>query len=86
MQFTTLYLTSSGQPKHILTEHTKENKMESTFFRGMVLFLALTGFGASRTTSAKAPTSAKATSAMKGDPGSPMPTCPPNDPNGCGIL
>jgi hypothetical protein len=58
--------------------------MESTFFRGMVLFLALTGFGASRTASTNAPKSATHTAMT--DPTGPMPTCPPNDPNGCGIL
>jgi hypothetical protein len=57
--------------------------MESTFFRGMVLFLALTGFGASRTTATHAP---KSGVHANGDPSGPMPTCPPNDPNGCGIL
>jgi hypothetical protein len=56
--------------------------MESTFFRGMVLFLALTGFGASRTTSS---TSGHKHTAMRTDPSGPMPTCPPNDPDGCGI-
>jgi hypothetical protein len=55
--------------------------MESTFFRGMVLFLALTGFGASRRSSSTPPKH----TAMMTDPTGPMPTCPPNDPDACGI-
>jgi hypothetical protein len=54
--------------------------MESTFFRGMVLFLALTGFGASRSASTTPPKHTAMT-----DGSAPMPTCPPNDPNACGI-
>jgi hypothetical protein len=57
--------------------------METTFFRGLVLLLALTSFGASKTTSTTAP---KSGVHAQTDPTGPMPTCPPNDPNGCGIL
>lgn len=57
--------------------------MKTIYVRGLVLTLALVGFGASRI-SAMAPKTASI--AAPTDPGSPTPMCPLNDPNGCGIL
>jgi len=58
--------------------------MESTFFRGIVLLLALTSFGASRSTSTTGSKSG-VHAQVQTDPTAPMPVCPPNDPNACGI-
>jgi len=57
--------------------------MKTIYVRGLVLTLALVGFGASRI-SATAPKTVSM--AAPTDPSSPTPMCPPGDPNGCGIL
>jgi hypothetical protein len=56
--------------------------MKTTLVRVAVLLLAVTGFGASRIASASAPNH---TVEARTDPSGPIPMCPPNDPNGCGI-
>jgi hypothetical protein len=56
--------------------------MKATLVRASVLLLALTGFGASRMASAAS--HGNTVQAMT-DPSGPLPVCPPNDPNGCGI-
>jgi len=75
----------SAQPKNIFYLNIKKetHTMETTFFRGIVLLLALTGFGASRSASTGVHTPV---AHAKTDPSGPTPVCPPNDPNGCGIL
>jgi hypothetical protein len=56
--------------------------MKTTLVRVAVLLLAVTGFGASRIASASAPNH---TVEARTDPSGPIPMCPPNDPNGCGV-
>jgi hypothetical protein len=53
--------------------------------RALVLALAVIGFASEHalTAQAKATNTTPAVSNNAGMP--PMPTCPPNDPNGCGI-
>jgi len=59
--------------------------MKTTFVRGFVLFLALTGFGATTASSASASVSNGGVIASVGVVTSPTPLCPPNDPNACGL-
>ncbi len=57
--------------------------MESTFIRGFVLLMALTGFGAT-TISSHAP-KANGKIGVHANEIVPIPMCPFHDPNGCGI-
>lgn len=54
-----------------------------TIVRAFVVALALTGFAASTQISTAASTSNKVTIAKTS--AVPIPTCPPNDPNACGM-
>jgi hypothetical protein len=57
--------------------------METTLIRGFVLFLALTGFGASSVSSNSTHSSNVHAQGLNG--GGAPPVCPPSDPNSCGI-
>ena len=62
--------------------------MATTFIRAFVIMLALTGFGATTYTAGSSGTRGGAhTMDDDGGPvtGSPTPTCPPSDPNHCGM-
>jgi hypothetical protein len=58
--------------------------MKSNYVRGLVFLMVLTGIGAT-TISSRAATAAGHKAIAPAPASIPMPLCPYNDPNGCGI-
>jgi len=77
-----LDLSSKKFSARLLTVTNKGNLTMKIIVRSLVIALALTG--AIATTYANA-SSAKATVSVAKTSAAPVPTCPPDDPNGCGI-
>ena len=77
-----LDLSSKKFSIRIHKSNSKGNLTMKVIVRSLVIALALTG--AIATTCANA-SSAKATVSVAKTSAAPVPTCPPDDPNGCGI-
>ncbi len=59
--------------------------MDSTIIRAFAIMLALTGFSATSYTGGTSTTGAPTHTRMDDGGPSPIPTCPLNDPNYCGL-